>query len=117
MTQEDDPRPLKSSGDAPEELVRALSALRRDRDAERLARVAGKLSASVGASGAGSSGISGLLGGKGGLVAIALGVGALATLGYSLFAGRALPSTQLSAKAPVQAPAATNTSPQRALAT
>jgi hypothetical protein len=75
--QDQDPRPLKASGETPAELVRALNALGRDRDGARLARVAQSLGPQLGPSGAaGASGLSGLTATKLGVIALALGLGA-----------------------------------------
>jgi len=84
---EQDPRPLKSDGETPAELVRALNALGRDRDAARLARVAQSLGTRLGGSGAATSGLSGATGAKLGLLVLALGLGAWALLSNPLGRG------------------------------
>ena len=64
MTDQDPPR-LKSDGGTPDELVRALGALGRDRDTARLARAAERLNATLAASAApAAGGLSGLGGAK-----------------------------------------------------
>ncbi|HMI90932.1 MAG TPA: hypothetical protein VK509_06185 [Polyangiales bacterium] len=107
---EGDPPPLKSAGETPAELVRALRALgQSDRDAARLARVAEQLGAKV-AAGSGASAASWLrrlTGTKTGLIGLVLGVGVLGVLGYALIADRraAVPASSPVA-APVVVPAA-----------
>jgi len=95
MTDEAPPR-LKSNGDTPDELVRALRALGKDRDAERVARVAERVTATVLASGA-SAGL--LSGSKLAIAGLIIGLG---TLGYYAFANEPAAS---SAKPPAAAPA------------
>jgi hypothetical protein len=94
---------LKSTGGTPSELVRALNALGRDRDAERLARVAEKLSANIAASGTpATNGLGSSIGTK--LVVSALGLGALGLLGYAL-TQRAAPAPEAPPAPPVAASA------------
>ena len=84
---EQDPARLKSSGETPAELVRALQALGRDRDAERLARVAQRLGTSLGTGAATTSWLHGASGAKW-LIGLGLGVGAAALIGYALLSTR-----------------------------
>lgn len=104
MTDDEDPKPLKGSGETPDELVRALRALGRDdRDAARLARVAERLGAAVGASGAALNGSRWLTGTKAGLTSIVLGLGALGVLGYALIGSR--PASPIARRATAAPPA------------
>jgi hypothetical protein len=94
-----EPERLKATGDTPDELVRALRALGRDRDSERLARVAERLTTTLAATGApAGSWLQNVLGSKLTLLGIVVGLGALGVLGYQ----RATTN-----EAPVEQPAAT----------
>lgn len=108
---ERDPRPLKSSGETPPELARALRALGRNRDAVRLARVAERLGTNLGAAPAASS-FDKLSGAKLGLAGFAIGAG---VLGYVLFSpGSAAPANPPAAAPSVQAPANPEPEPEPA---
>jgi hypothetical protein len=95
MTDQDPPR-LKTGGEAPDEVVRALRALGRDRDAARLARVAEQLGARIAASPSPSL-LQKLSGSKIGMVGVVLGLGALGVLGYTLRAQRPAPAANVPA--------------------
>lgn len=105
---DDEPERLKATGDTPNELVRALRALGRDRDGERLARVATRLSATLAASGAPAGGaLRNLFGSKIGLTGVALGFGVLGALGYQWMKSdsASVERPSISAPAPTPAPA------------
>jgi hypothetical protein len=105
------PPPLKSTGETPDELVRALRALGRadERDIARLARVGARLEAAAVASSASSSWLKSLLGSKLGMVGVIVGLGALGALGYSLNAKKEVSTAHAPAvPAPIEAPAPVN---------
>lgn len=99
-----EPERLKATGDTPDELVRALRALGRDRDSERLARVAERLTATLGATGApAGSWLQNVLGSKITLLGIVVGLGALGVLGvlgYQRATTREVPVEQPAAPVP-----------------
>jgi hypothetical protein len=86
MTADQAPPPLKSTGETPAELVRALKELGRTdaRDVARLARVGARLEAAALSSSASSGWLQGVAGSKAGIIGLALGLGAIGAIGYSL---------------------------------
>jgi hypothetical protein len=101
---EDDPRPLKSSGETPAELASALRAMGRDRDAARLARVAERLAASIAATPA-QSWVTRLSRTQIGLAGVALAALVAFVLGYALVAERGTPTGGKPAAPSVASPA------------
>lgn len=111
-----EPKRLKTTGETPEQLVRALNALGRDRDGERLARVATRLSATLAASGAPAGGaLSKVFGSKLAVTGLVIGLGVLGLLGYQL-TKKAEPKLEERPAVEAPAPLAPRLAPQPAAA-